>query len=335
MIIKQADAIQTSSRRAQAGAKAEKQMAFYLGREFGDHCSDVLVFHDLRLKLGKEVAQIDHLVVHRHGLFIIESKSISGEIHINADGEFSRHSSSGGNKGMQSPVQQAMLQADLLRRLLIENKTRLRDRKLLGLVQGGFKHCPIEIRVAISDKGIIRGGEYAPEVCKADRIVDEIKARIAGHRKGGRLTNLDLRNKDGMYVLSPGEIERLCAFLLEQHQPKASHNRKANDQTAETVQSHRGGARVKARDVAESAESAGTKLGSFSCRNCQSIELRILYGRNYYFKCQKCGQNTPADKRLDATGREGRIRKDGDRFYLADPESGTERLYYVNRSSSK
>jgi hypothetical protein len=50
----------------------------------------VLVFNDIRLQHDGEVVQIDHLVVHRHGMVVIESKSVSGEIHVLPDGQFVR-----------------------------------------------------------------------------------------------------------------------------------------------------------------------------------------------------------------------------------------------------
>ena len=53
-------------------------MAHYLKRAFGD-TSDIYVFNDLRLLRRGEIAQIDHLVVHRWGFAIIESKASLAE----------------------------------------------------------------------------------------------------------------------------------------------------------------------------------------------------------------------------------------------------------------
>ena len=61
-----------------AGARAEAQMAHYLKRAFGDDPL-VRVFHDLRLPdaAGGDAAQIDHLVLYRGGLVLIESNEIA------------------------------------------------------------------------------------------------------------------------------------------------------------------------------------------------------------------------------------------------------------------
>ena len=123
MIIK--DRVETSpkDRFAAAGVQAERQVAHYLNRAFGD-TADVCVFNDLRIVHDGEVAQIDHLLVHRSGMVIIESKSVCSEISVNRQGEFTR-TYQGKRSGMASPIQQAKRQAALLRKLLDTNKVAL------------------------------------------------------------------------------------------------------------------------------------------------------------------------------------------------------------------
>ncbi|MCR9115470.1 MAG: NERD domain-containing protein, partial [bacterium] len=82
MIAKESNATQPTDKRQLAGFNAEKQMAFYLRRAFGES-SDVFVFNDLRIVRNDEVAQIDHLVLHRYGFAIVESKSITGTVEVN------------------------------------------------------------------------------------------------------------------------------------------------------------------------------------------------------------------------------------------------------------
>ena len=63
-------------------------MAFYLKREFTKD-DDIFVFNDLRFSYQGEYSQIDHLILHRFGFVLIESKSIYGEVKVNAQGEWS------------------------------------------------------------------------------------------------------------------------------------------------------------------------------------------------------------------------------------------------------
>lgn len=345
MIVKEAERKAVNSRRAKAGVRAEQDMAFYLRREFGEDRHDVFVFHDLRLVHAGEVVQIDHLVLHRHGIFIIETKSVSGEVHITPSGQFIRHFGKGRKSGMESPVEQVKRQRDLLRKLLIANKVDLRSRKFLGIRQGGFKYCPIELRVAISTNGIIKGEEHAKEVRKADLIPKEIEERIDSHRDGGRLLNMDTSNDDGNYTFSDVELERVKSFLLKQHQPAMRNKSPTNAEnstleatatepaspTTSRRQNEIGATKPKVTRLQQQSTSADASRPRFLCSKCQSLKLRILYGKyGYYFKCDDCAGNTWIDTRIDGTDRKGRIRKRGREFYLVCAESEAERLMFVN-----
>jgi len=64
VIVKDKDTISNATKNEAKGEAAEKQMAFYLNRQFGD-ARDVFVFNDLRIERNGEVAQMDHLIVHQ------------------------------------------------------------------------------------------------------------------------------------------------------------------------------------------------------------------------------------------------------------------------------
>jgi Nuclease-related domain len=105
MISKEKTSCPGRNRMEKAGDAAEKQMGFYLRRRFADDL-DIRVFNDLRIERQGEIAQVDHVVLHKHGMVIIESKSVTGDVHINPHLEFVRVH---GRKraGMPSPIQQA------------------------------------------------------------------------------------------------------------------------------------------------------------------------------------------------------------------------------------
>ena len=140
MILKEKQLINSQDPKIRAGEDAEKQMAFYLQRFFAK-AKDCFVLNDLRIVHDGDAAQIDHLIVTKFGLFIIESKSVHGKIRINKQEEWSRQFNDS-TQGMQSPVLQGEVQGKIIRALLIDNKHELLS-KMLGLVQKGFKFCPI------------------------------------------------------------------------------------------------------------------------------------------------------------------------------------------------
>jgi len=198
-------------------------MAHYLRRALADD-PEIFVLHDLRLEVEddtKEALQIDHLVLHRHGFILIESKSVTGRILVNEHGEWVR-TWSGGAKGMQSPVLQAQRQADLLRKALVANNGRLLPTFLFGKLQKGFDNCPMEVVVAISDQGIIERRKDIHELCKADQVPARVAAIVNRHRKAasilGTVTS-SWSSCDGVMNFSAEDRQKIVTFLIEHHYP--------------------------------------------------------------------------------------------------------------------
>lgn len=90
MILKETDEKELLNKFQEYGYNAEKQMAFYLKRAFQES-NDIFVINDLRLVMNDDVAQIDHLIMHRFGFILIESKSVTSKISVNEHGEWIRH----------------------------------------------------------------------------------------------------------------------------------------------------------------------------------------------------------------------------------------------------
>jgi hypothetical protein len=139
MILKELDPFTGTEPYELAGRRAEEKMAFYLKREFGD-TKDMYVLNGLRLEHGDDACQIDHLIVHRWGTVIIESKSVTTEVRINERDEWSRMID-GKWKGMPSPINQGKLQYRLMSHVLDAHVEHLLG-KLAGIQRrfGGLQH---------------------------------------------------------------------------------------------------------------------------------------------------------------------------------------------------
>ena len=188
-------------------------MAFYLSRTFAKK-PDHYVLNDLHIIHEGETAQMNHLLVTQYSLFIIESKSVHGKITINKSKEFVR-SFNGKTQGMASPINQAEAQGKVLKSLLIGHKEQLREKALFGMLQWGFKYCPILIYVAISDTGDIDRKVVVPEVFKADDVTKALEAKLA-----------ELKSKFSLFSTSTNawrmeldEAKNVADFLLNQHTP--------------------------------------------------------------------------------------------------------------------
>jgi len=219
MIVKELDVAPNGGGiRVRAGRQAEEQMAFYLRRAFGGK-KDVYVFNGLRLqKEDGDTAQIDHLVMHRLGLVLVESKSVYGRVRVNERGEWTR-TYRGQDKGMASPIEQAKRQAAFLVGFLDDHAPEIGD-KTLGLMQSYFGCLSTDVVVAVSDSGIIEqpAGHTFPEVCKADQASARIEEVFARQKRDAGFSLGALRSKRGR-TLSGAEMANLVTFLPARHQP--------------------------------------------------------------------------------------------------------------------
>lgn len=366
MISKPIDELRvTGDARLMAGHDAERQMAHYLHRAFAQD-PEVRVLNGLRLvdpdqpehHGGDGVAQIDHLVLHRWGAFIIESKSVSEVITVRGDGsggdEWTR-TYKGKVEGIASPVRQAERQGDFLRRLLQRHREQLLG-KIAGAAgaiaklvlktdQRGFSHMPIQIVVAISDKGVLerRNGWTPPVapfrafVCKADEVVAKIQEELSTHRSGSSLLSAP-RGEYGLWEMKPEEVEVVARFLADRHTPRTAEKRArvaaeraAGGEEKRRSAAERGVARGDARASAGAGErSAGARSGAgagaavgagagsaggsasaaIACKKCAGTNLTALWGKSYYFKCGDCGGNTAIPvvcSLCDAKGSGGKV----------------------------
>ncbi len=253
----------------EAGRRAEEQMQHYLKRAFAED-PNVRGLNDVRVQRSGETAQMDHLVIHRFGIVIIESKSVSTAVRVNANGEWERKLGSDW-RGMPSPIRQARRQAELLKRLLTDHKTALLDRIVLGMIQSGFTNMALDVVVAVSDHGSIRRPrprDY-PEVVKADQVTDWIRKRLAKYRKMTAALNLSLSDlNEAPRTFGEREVTRIAAFL---------HSR--DKDPFETV-----------AEKAGHDAFAATTVPSVRCRECDGGIRFIDYrhGLHYHFRCRAC-----------------------------------------------
>lgn len=330
MIVKEYEERPKSNNRLiAAGDAAEQKMAFYLRRAFASH-DGLLVLNDIRIVdpeqqhdgLGEDACQIDHLVLHRWGMFIVESKSSVGKVVIRSDGTGGDEWTFGG-KGRQSPIKQAGLQADYLRTFLQRHRehllglmpkgTRTLSKLLGGDGQRGVRNMPMQTVVALSDTATISRGKWKEPsepfqsyVCKADMACDKILVEYKRHKKsGGLLSKPD--GDYGMWSMKAEEVQAIAEFLRDNHSPRA--------RSAPAIEH-------KPRRVARTAQAVAKQieLGAV-CKHCQGQHLDAMSGRyGYYWVCQDCGKNTTMPKTCSLCGTDGktstavRVRKEGSKY---------------------
>ena len=320
-----------SGRIAEAATAAEEQMAFYLRRAFGSE-PNVSVLNDLRLPFGEnDCAQIDHLLVHPYGFVLVESKSVTGSVVINEHGEWCRVYGDGRRAGMRSPVVQAGMQADALRRLLNGHFAKAGQQP--SVAGGGlFDRVPFDVLVAIADQGLIERRCAVPEVHKADAVPAAARALIAGHESS--------RGQKGPRLDVPARAA-ISDFLVKRHMP--SRGRPTPPAAGEAITPRRrapgstpapGLAPARPAVTATTATAASAAAGQAKrCRFCGSGSLHLQHGRyGYYFRCIRCTRNTPIDFTCPHCSQKARVRKAGLNFYRECPACRSSELFYVNAS---
>ena len=267
------------------------------------------VINYLRIDLGGEVAQMDHLVLHPYGILIVESKSVTGSVQIKEDGQWIRWWNKQ-STGMRSPMTQAQMQGMLLKDLL---NTAVKQKN-------SFDNVGLDVLVAISDNGAIQwpASGSLPEVCKADQVHERITNRVDQFRR--------VRKEPD--VLKPEHRRIIADFLCMVHKPLVK-----GAPAPLRVEEPRP---VYVVPVAEAAVVADKKLTTSGlppkkCKHCGGVSLEARYGQyGYYFYCKACEKNTGIKFSCPACKGEGRVRKQGADFFAECKSCEASSLYHSN-----
>jgi len=309
VIYKELDPFSSEDKFARSGRAAEEQMAFYLKRFFAND-PEIVVLNGIRLEHNGDAAQVDHLLIHSHGLSIVESKSVVGKIQIKDDGQWLRWFGANQSRGMASPITQARLQERFFRDVLGKASKR----------PDLFSTIPFDLYVAISDSGIIlwpKSGQVEG-VCKADQVPDRILAANTARVNSGQAQGLAL----------PDRL-KIAEFLVKTNKPLRPHEgdvkgeAKVETEVAEATKPQESA-------VAPAKDSSEIPSNGHACRQCRSTDLEIRYGYSYFFFCKACETNTTIKPICQKCGEPGRLRKQKNTFYVTCERCQGEEVFFVN-----
>lgn len=345
-----------TSRKRAAGQRAEDQMAFYLNRAFRES-ADLRIMNNLRLEDPAQpehdgrpgVCQIDHLVLHRHGAFIIESKSVGDEITVKPDGHGGdewTYRINGRHQGVASPIEQAKRQQEFLRALLHANRETLLGRMAAGLRmvskmikgtdQRGFTYMPIQLVVAVSDNGKINRQKGWKEptkpfktfLCKADHVPARISEELRSHASCIRnaMQKDATHVKDyGLWSMTSDELDAVADFLQARNTSPPAQTLAVPSPTL--VDSDL----PSPQPIHPTQHAPPTIPGAATCKSCRSSHLDARSGRyGYYWKCRDCGVNTAMSRVCSVCGADGKrgggvsIRKQGAKYLRSCQACGVD-----------
>ena len=257
------------------GYNSEKKMEFYLQRKFFDN-QEIHILNNLHIKTidGKGYFQIDHLVVTKYCFVIVESKTCNSHLKFDSHFQWSCFKQTEQKwVGMKSPMKQAEMQGDALRKVLQENRLELRQKFLF--MQGGFLNLPIYSLVAISDSGIIdycsENKNYCANVLKADLIPNRILEIYESYKNKESVKNF-LLDKNPDYVLPDEDLKKTIQYIISLHHVKPAYRE------IECV-------KIPICDTCKKTYSIQydriSKQYELVCKECGTI-------KKMNFKCQKC-----------------------------------------------
>ncbi len=303
-----------------AGDRQEQDVAYYLGREF-KYDKDVFVLNDLRFEKDGDVAQIDHLILYKYGFVIIESKSIYGEVRVNESGEWSR---SYKNEwiGMKSPIQQAKLQMQLLRKVLNDNAENLLG-KIFGSVQKYFGGRQWDKLCAISSSAIFDRDNVpkniSESVVKSEFLTELVLQKI---KTKGVFSGLSTP------TFSQLDMEKVAQYILDIH--KDANSKEKNKNTSVYANSKE----PKKNTNVFNINTLSAPL--ITCKKCSNgIGLIGKYKSSYYVFCPSCETNTAMKSACNNCGSKStKIKKSKSNYSLECNDCSSTYLVHKNSSTT-
>ncbi len=166
-----------------------------------------LVFlHDLRLEQAGETAWIDHLILHRYGLALIESRTCSKD--FQCDGELWFRRDSEAWREVLSPALRLQRYKDIVTDMLQEAEAFLLERP-----RNLATRLSVDLYVSVA-----HGVPCEPDlsnlgvVVRASELHDLLRSQLLSYAVAESVNPLGHEVK-----LSPAELERMGLYLLKQH----------------------------------------------------------------------------------------------------------------------
>ncbi len=326
MIAKETDQKILGNKFQRSGSRAEEQMSYYLKRAFGND-EYTYVINDLRLELEGDYAQIDHLIIHRFGFIILESKSVTSKVCINKQGEWKRIFNND-ESGMPSPIQQARRQAEFLQKFLTRKSSDELYRESLAnkLTTPKIEKFHYDILVAISDDGIIERNDIElSEIYKADTITDSIQEIISTYySQFVGLLSIKIPKQ-----FHQDTVKKISTLLVASHYPAKNSqevpiNSKEKNIKKESSSIHK----ISTQPTNENS----SKTSTYHCTKCQSDNLQIVYGKyGYYFKCLSCGGNNSIKLKCFKSICKPKLKKEKLNFYKVCQDCNVKELFFTNK----
>jgi hypothetical protein len=296
---KQQTLIKADLTRIENGYKAEKENAYYLDFGFKDSPRNIIL-HDIRIEHKGKVAQIDHIIINRLGIEVLESKSFTGTLTIKGDGSLDVKY----GKKVQTfpnPIEQNKRHAEILSDFIKANMKLPSNYKLFGI--------PISSTVLINPKTTIASDTLPKGFDRADSFTTHWDEKV------NKMSTISVFKTLGT-LIKMDKVKEIATFLLKHHQPKTYDYAK----------------KYPIKKEQESINKPTVKSTKKLCSKCNSDDIEIIYGKyGYYFKCHSCRGNTAIKLICSNSKCKPKIKKSKLNFYHVCETCGKTELFFKNK----
>jgi len=185
------------------GIESEKQNAYYIDFYLADN-KNLIALHDIRIEHKGRTAQIDHMIINRVGIELLESKSFKGTLTINDDNSLEVNYN-GKIKSFPNPLEQSKRHADVLQKFIEDNADLGKRVELLG----GFN---IKSVVLIHPETTITNKKLPDNFFRADTYMSKRTEEVD---KIGVLEVFKLVSK----MINIDSVKELAELIKSAHKP--------------------------------------------------------------------------------------------------------------------
>ena len=200
---KQKSLMQKDLQMLKNGYEAEKQNAYYIDFYLEDS-EHVIVLHDIRLEYKNKSAQIDHILINRFEITLIESKSFKGKVTINDDNSLFVDYN-GKIESFSNPLEQSKRHAELLYKFLNENID-------FGKRIKAFGGLEIDNVVLFHPKTVVTNKKLPEGFYRADSYISKRKEQI------DKMSTLKLF-QTVMKMVTIDTAKELAKTIVDAHKP--------------------------------------------------------------------------------------------------------------------
>ena len=305
--VNQKKLIQENLTKIENGYISEKENAYYLDFHLGNSKNHILL-HNLRFEYNNRVAQVDHILINRMGVTLLESKSFKGLLEIKDDGSLSVDY----KKYIQTfpnPVEQNYRHQLVVAELINDSFNLPANIKAFGGLKF-YTKVLINPKTSLKNKKLPNGYERADKYTTA------------------RLNEIDNMNpitviKTASTMLTIDKAKELAKFLMKNHKP-LTYDYSKKYPIKSTASSY-----IKEKPI--TYNKSQNNLITYTCTKCKSKNLEVAYGRNYYFKCLDCENNIPIKHTCNTPNCKPKTRKSKLQFFKVCEACSIDELFWENK----